>query len=65
VKLLISAGEMNDHHGVGFFLRRLFPDSRNFITIGSSSLYGGENRFGLADFELGRVIQSLDQRVCA
>ncbi len=62
MNLLISAVEINDHHGVGIFLRRLFPDSNNFITIRSSSLYGGESRFGSAAFELGKEIQSPDRR---
>src|SRR5271165_3367239 len=60
--LLISAVEINDDHGVGIFLRRLFPDSRNFISIRSSSLYGGENRFGSAGVELGKDIQSPGER---
>jgi hypothetical protein len=62
VNLLISAVEINDHHGVGIFLRRLFPDSRGFITIRSSSLYGGENQFGSSGFELGREFQGPKQR---
>lgn len=62
MNLLISAVEINDHHGVGIFLRRLFPDSRDFITIRSSSLYGGENRFGSAGFELGREFPGSKRR---
>ena len=62
MNLLISAVEINDHHGVGIFVRRLFPDSRNFITIRSSSLYGGDNQFGSAGFELGGEFQALKQR---
>jgi hypothetical protein len=62
VNLLISAVEINDHHGVGIFLRRLFPDSSNFIAIRSSSLYEGENLFGSAEFELGKEIQSPEKR---
>jgi len=58
LNLLISAVEINDHHGVGIFLRRLFPDSGNFITIRSSPLYGGENRFGSTGFELGSEFQN-------
>ena len=62
MNLLISAVEINDHHGVGIFLRRLFPDSRNFIAIRSSSLYGGDNQFGSAEFELGREFQGSKRR---
>jgi hypothetical protein len=60
--IIISAIEINDDHGVGIFIRRLFPDSRNFIAIRSLSLYGGENRFGSADFELGKELQNVEQR---
>jgi hypothetical protein len=34
VNLLISAVEINDHHGVGIFLRRLFPDSAISLPFG-------------------------------
>jgi hypothetical protein len=60
--IIVSAIEINDHHGVGIFLRRLFPDSANFIAIRSSSLYGGENRFGSAEFEFGNELQNAEQR---
>ena len=62
LNLLISAVEINDCHGVGIFLRRLFPDTSNFIAIRSSSLYGGENHFGSAGFELGKEIPGPEQR---
>ena len=62
MNLLISAVEINDHHGVGIFLRRLFPDSRNFITIRSASLYGGHNQFGSVEFEVGRAFQGSKRR---
>jgi hypothetical protein len=54
MNLVISAVEINNHHGVGIFLSRLFPDSSNFIAVWSSSLYGGENQFGVAGFEFGK-----------
>src|ERR1700733_31981 len=60
--IIVSAIEINDDHGVGIFLRRLFPDTGNFVAIRSSSLYPGENRFGSAEFELGKKLQNIEQR---
>lgn len=44
--LIISAAEINDHHGVGILLHRFFPDSTRFVTLRSLTLYGGEEKFG-------------------
>jgi hypothetical protein len=60
--IIVSAVEINDDHGVGIFLRRLFPDTGNFIAIRSASLYPGENRFGSAEFEFGKELQNTEQR---
>ncbi len=56
--LLVTAVEVNDSHGVGIFLRRLFPESRDFVVLRSSTLYRGDNRFGVASFEAGAVSES-------
>jgi hypothetical protein len=61
--LVISAVEINDQHGVGIFLKRLFPDSSNFMAIRSSTLYRGESGFGLAEFEFGKQPGSHRERL--
>ena len=53
--LIISAIEINQHHGVGILLQRFFPDSTNLVTLRSSSVYGGEESFGLGHHELRTV----------
>lgn len=53
--LIISAIEINRHHGVGILLQRFFPDSTNLVTLRSSSVYGGEESFGLGHHELRSV----------
>lgn len=50
--LLISAVEVNNHHGVGILLQRFFPDSSGIITLRSRSLYGGQESFGQEHWEL-------------
>jgi hypothetical protein len=60
--LIISAVEINDHHGVGIFLNRLFPDSTDFFAIRASSIYGGENQFGSIARELGKEAGDNKQR---
>lgn len=53
--LIVSAIEINRHHGVGILLQRFFPDSANLVTLRSSSVYGGEESFGLGHHELRSV----------
>lgn len=50
--LLVTAVEINDRHGVGILLQRLFPDSSEFVCLRSASLYGGAETFGRATHEL-------------
>lgn len=50
--LIISATEINNHHGVGILLQRFFPDSSSLITIRSLTVYGGEETFGGGHHEL-------------
>lgn len=50
--LLVSAIEVNHHHGVGILLQRFFPDSGSFITLRSATLYGGTETFGRVHLEL-------------
>lgn len=57
--LVISATEINEHHGVGILLLRYFPDSKGIITLRSSSHYGGEEPFGIEHLELASRCMSL------
>lgn len=50
--LLITALEVNSHHGVGILLQRFFPDSASFVCVRTTSLYNGEEPFGSAHHEL-------------
>ncbi|MFM1813566.1 MAG: hypothetical protein RLZ98_261 [Pseudomonadota bacterium] len=50
--LLITATEINDHHGVGILLRRFFPDSSEFVCVRTTSLYRGEEPFGAEHHDL-------------
>lgn len=46
---IITHCEINDLHGVGVLLKRIFPDSKNILTIRSTNLYGGKQNFGSED----------------
>ncbi len=48
--VLISHGEINNHHGVGILLQRIFPDSSNFVSIRSKNIYDGYQSFGNKNF---------------
>jgi hypothetical protein len=50
--LLVTAVEINDRHGVGILLQRIFPDSSEFVCLRSMSLYGGSDCFGSVTHEL-------------
>ncbi len=50
--LVISATEINNHHGVGILLQRFFPDSTRLITLRSLTVYHGEESFGRGHHEL-------------
>jgi hypothetical protein len=52
VDVVISAVEINDRHGVGVYLQRLFPQKEGVISLRSRSIYGGNVDFGEANFEL-------------
>ncbi len=53
--LIVSAIEINQHHGVGILLQRYFSNSTNLVTLRSSSVYGGEEPFGIGHHELRSV----------
>jgi hypothetical protein len=46
VDVVIYAVEINDRHGVGILVQRIFPDSKNIISIRAIDIYGGEHTFG-------------------
>jgi hypothetical protein len=43
---IVAHIEINDHHGVGVLLRRLFGDAANVVSIRSKDFYGGRQDFG-------------------
>ena len=53
--LIVSAIEINQHHGVGILLQRFFPDSTSLVTLRSSTVYGGKESFGIGHHELRSV----------
>ena len=48
--LVISVCEVNEHHGTGIFLQRIFPDSSKIISFRSINNYKGEQDFGAYQF---------------
>jgi hypothetical protein len=51
--ILVSAVEINDHHGVGIYLARLFQRDANVIALRSTSIYGGQCIFSPRSYEIG------------
>jgi hypothetical protein len=51
--VIISAVEINDHHGVGVYLARLFGNEPNVIALRSRSMYGGSCVFSPRSYEIG------------
>jgi hypothetical protein len=51
--VIINAVEINDRHGVGILLQRIFKDSSNIITLRALNLYGGDNALGIYDTLIG------------
>jgi hypothetical protein len=44
--VVIYAVEINDRHGVGILVQRIFPDSKNIVSIRAIDIYNGEHTFG-------------------
>lgn len=44
--LIISVCEVNERHGTGIFLKRIFPDSSKIISFRSINNYDGQQDFG-------------------
>ncbi|MGI0481776.1 beta-1,6-galactofuranosyltransferase [Geminocystis sp. CENA526] len=47
---IISHSEVNDRHGVGVLLKRIFKDDQNIVSIRSRNLYDGIDDFGNFNF---------------
>jgi len=45
--IIVTAAEINNRHGTGVLLQRLFPVEDEFIHVRSMDLYGGESAGGL------------------
>lgn len=48
--VVITAAEVNELHGTGTLLFRIFPDSSSIVSLRSSNFYDGRQSFGAADF---------------
>ncbi len=48
--IVTTAAEVNELHGTGTLLFRLFPDSSSIISLRTSSFYDGEQAFGAASY---------------
>jgi hypothetical protein len=55
VDVIINAVEINDRHGVGVLLQRIFKDRSRIFTIRALNLYGGNCTFGRYDHLLGAI----------
>ncbi len=53
--VIINAVEINDRHGVGILLQRIFKDRSNMISIRSLNIYGGDHSFCKFDYFLGTI----------
>ncbi len=55
VDVIINVAEINDRHGVGVLLQRIFKDRSRIFAIRSLNLYGGNSTFGRYDHSLGAI----------
>jgi hypothetical protein len=44
--VIITGMEVNDHHGTGVLLRRIYQGARNILSIRSADRYEGQHEFG-------------------
>ncbi|MBW4604813.1 MAG: FkbM family methyltransferase [Calothrix sp. FI2-JRJ7] len=56
--VIITCNEVNERHGTGVLLRRIFKDSPNIFSIRSCNHYGGEHDFGEESACLPQVMLS-------
>ena len=59
--LIISATQINHHHGVGILLQRLFPHSADLVTLRSLTVYEDEETFGIGHHELKSMYLTLQE----
>ncbi len=52
--VIINAVEINDRHGVGILLQRIFKDRSQTISIRTLNLYGGAQSFAIYDVLIGK-----------
>ena len=55
VDVIINAVEINNRHGVGVLLQRIFKDRSRIFVIRALNLYGGNCKFGQYDHLLGAI----------
>lgn len=55
VDVIINAVEINDRHGVGVLLQRIFKNRSRIFTIRALNLYGEKCTFGRYDYLLGEI----------
>ncbi|MGC2639680.1 MAG: hypothetical protein WA294_21025 [Acidobacteriaceae bacterium] len=48
--LVITACEVNEAHGTGILVRRMFPDSSSIVSVRTHNFYDGDQKFGAAAF---------------
>jgi hypothetical protein len=48
--VIVTPCEINDFHGTGTLLLRMFPDSSSIVSLRTTSFYDGEQSFGAAKF---------------
>jgi hypothetical protein len=56
--IIVSSNEINENHGVGVLLKRIFPDTSGIVSLRTTNLYGGDQDFGVQNF-------CLDVRGCS
>lgn len=54
VDVIINVVEINDRHGVGILLKRIFKQRSQIISIRTLNVYQGEQSFGIDDVLLGK-----------
>ncbi len=52
--VVINVVEINNRHGVGILLQRIFQNSSRVITIRTLNLYGRDQAFGVRDLVIGK-----------
>lgn len=58
--VIINVVEINDRHGVGILLQRIFKDRSRIISIRTLNMYGGEQSFGGYDLLIGVGLSRAD-----